>query len=84
MLFNNDKFDEYDVFFNGIINDIKSNKPYSQKKYLQKFDKMCQDKTIHYNNNNIHSSNYHQNYYGSNNIQIIGECAETGLVCGFF
>jgi hypothetical protein len=79
---------ELDVFFNEIFNDIKSDKPYSQQKYLQKFNKMYQDKSIYLNNNgnnnNIYSQNYHQNYYGSNNIQITGGTAETGMVGGFF
>lgn len=80
---------ELDVFFNGIFNDIKSDKPYSQQKYLQKFNKMYKDKdkTTHLNNigtNNIYNPNYHQNCYGSNNVQITGGCVEIGMVCGFF
>ena len=57
----------------GLRKDIKSNKPYAQKKYLQESDNMsrrdcCSDS----NTNNYNAPSYHSNYYSSNNVIITG------------
>lgn len=61
-----------------ILEDINSTKPYSEKIYLQGFNKIIeQDKKINYCNN-LNNSNYSNgnqlfiNYYSSNNVFISG------------
>jgi len=61
-------------FIKKIITDINSNKSYSEKKYLQQFNKIIEnDKRINNcNNENNLGYDFFTNYHGSNNVHISG------------
>ena len=58
-----------------ILDDINSNKPYSEKKYLKEFNKILEkEKKDNYCNNlqNCNGKDFFTNYYSSNNVIITG------------
>ena len=73
---------ELEKFLDRVFDDAKSDKPFSEKIYLHKFNKTYQNdrKYSAYCSNNI---NYHQNYYGTNNVQIT-DSGKSCNVCCFF
>lgn len=73
--YNIDIDEKTEIHMNNIFNDINSNKSYSEKKYLQEFDKRheCYKSLSNSCNLNDHNRiNFHQNYYGTNNVNILG------------
>jgi len=60
---------------NRILNDINSNKPYSQKKYLKEFNRIIKKDRINNHCYNLQNSNgieFFANYYLPNNYIISG------------
>ena len=64
-------------FLDKLFEDINSNKPYSEKKYLQEFDKMYKKNEQKKNcinknciNKNCNGSNFFSNNINSNNVYI--------------
>lgn len=58
-----------------ILEDINSNKPYVEKKYLQEFNRIIEkDRKNNYCNNsqNCSGKEFFTNYYSSNNVYISG------------
>lgn len=82
---NNDTDNNNEIFLDKIFCDIKSNKPYSQKIHLQKFNEMIKiDKTCNPSCNNCYRANFHNNFYGSNNVIITDLNSNKGQICTIF
>lgn len=71
---NNNNIDKEAIrnLWNGLYDDLTSNKPYKQKKYLQIFDKISNQNNYCSNNYKCSGNKLQVNYYGSNNVQITG------------
>jgi hypothetical protein len=65
---------EEDSFLHKLLEDVNSNKPYSEKKYLQEYNKMHKKNEHKKNciNKNCNSPNFFSNYSNSNNVYISG------------
>ena len=61
---------------NKILDDINSNRPHSQKKYLKEFNKMLErerKRNNYYNHlQNCNGKEFFNNYYSPNNVIISG------------
>ncbi len=68
------KIENNNKFIEGLINDIHSNKSYSEKKYLQQFKESIKKDNYNKkcNNNNSGGQEFYTNQYSSNNVQISG------------
>lgn len=60
-------------FMKKLFEDIKSDKPYSEKKYLQQFDNTDKNNSnVKCNYCNVNGQQFFTNHYGSNNVNISG------------
>lgn len=59
------------IFLNNVFEDLRSNKPESEKKYLQKILKI-KEKSMCDNNYSEHGNNFFTHYHSSNNVYISG------------
>ena len=65
-------------FYQGLVKDIHSTKSYSEKKYLQEFNKILEnDKhnnkcTSKHNEYHYNGCEFFNNHYGPNNVHISG------------
>lgn len=67
------EIEEFNNWMEGLRKDIKSNKPYANKKYLQQFNNMSKRNYCCDNNrDNCYAPSYHNNYYSCNNVYITG------------
>jgi len=78
----------YKQWCNGLKNDINSNKPYAKKTYLKELDNIIKkEENLNCSNtDNNFGPNYRYNYYGSNNVYIMGcnNSRSGGKVCSLF
>ena len=78
------EINRYNNWMEGLKKDIKSNKPYAEKKYLQEFNNMSiRDCYSDSNTNNYNAPSYHSNYYSSNNVNITGNNIGNNVCCLF-
>lgn len=70
-------------FIDRLFDDIFSDKPYSEKKTLQQFNKTNNFENKCNNCNHNHKTNYYENSYGTNNVKMT-ESNNTSQVCTLF